>query len=179
MGKSIIEPLLRDHAKVRSLAGELKAFTERFDLPGMRQSSQAMIDIIDPHSLKEEAALYLIGMKFLKADNKVLPSLFKEHHQLSSRLSRLQQLLFSARLTNVEDQARQMVFVILEGIDHHFQDEESKVFPALEQLIDDQTKELILARYASLDAGNPDELDRMPLLSLPGLDDDPGSMAFY
>jgi hypothetical protein len=179
VGKSIIEPLLRDHAKIRSLAGELKAFTERFDLPGMRQSSQAMIDIIDPHALKEEAALYLIGMKFLKADNKVLPGLFKEHHHLAGRLSRLQQLLFSARLTNVEDQARQMVFLILEAIDHHFQEEESKVFPALDALIDDETKELILARYAMLDASNPDELDRMPLLSLPSMDDDQGALSFY
>lgn len=179
MAKSIIEPLLRDHAKIRSLAGELKAFTERFDLPGMRQASQALVDIIDPHSLKEEAALYLIGMKFLKADNKVLPGLFKEHHQLTARLARFQQLLFSARLTNVEDQARQMVFLIIEALDHHLAEEEAKVFPALDALIDDETKELILARYSSLDAANPDELDRMPLLSLPSMDDDPGSASFY
>lgn len=175
MGKSIIEPLLRDHAKVRTLAGELRAFTERFDLPGMRQTAQAIIDIIDPHSLKEEAVLYLIGMKFLKADNKMLPGLIKEHHQLGSRLSRLLQLLYSARLTNVEDQARQIVFVILEEIDHHFEEEESKVFPALEALIDDETKELILSRYSAMDASDPDELDRMPLLSLP---DEKGGLSF-
>lgn len=167
MGKSIIEPLLRDHAKIRSLAGELKAFTERFDLPGMRQASQELEDLIGPHTLKEESVLYLIGMKFLKADNKVLPDLYKEHHQLTSRLGRLQQLLFSARLTNVEDQARQLVFVILEGLDHHLQEEEAKVFPALDALIDDQTKELILQRYQAVDAADPDELDRLPLLSLP------------
>jgi hemerythrin-like domain-containing protein len=166
--KSIIEPLLRDHAKIRSLAGELKAFTERFDIPGMRQSAQAMQDVLDPHSLKEESVLFLIGMKFLKADNKILPELFKEHHQMSARLSRLQQLLYSARLTNVEDQARQIVFVILEGLDHHLQEEEAKVFPALDALIDPETKELIIARYGFIDSGNPDELDRMPLLSMPG-----------
>lgn len=168
MAKSITEPLLKDHAKIRSLAGELKAFTERFDLPGMRASSQSLIDVIDPHVLKEESGLYLIGMKFLKADNSVLPDLFKEHHQLASRLSRLTSLFYSARLTNVEDQARQLVFVILDGIDEHFQEEESKVFPALEALVtDDAVRDLILQRYQIIDAGTTDDLDRMPLLSLP------------
>lgn len=179
MPKSITEPLLRDHAKIRTLAGELKAFTERFDLPGMRQTAQAIQDVLDPHTLKEEAALYLIGMKFLKADNKVLPDLIKEHHHVAGRFARFQQLLFSARLTNVEDQARQLVFLILEALDHHLREEEVKVFPALESLIDDQTKELILARYGAFEAGNPDELDRMPLLSLPSSDEDPSKLSFY
>jgi len=167
MAKSILEPLLRDHARIRTLAGELRAHTERFDIPGMRHVSQKMLDVIRPHVLKEEAVLYLIGMKFLKADNRKLPELFQEHDQTISRLSRLTTLMFSARLTNIEDQARQLVFVILEGLDHHFQEEESKVFPALDRLIDDETKLLILKRYNTIDGGEFDELDRLPLLSLP------------
>jgi len=167
MEKSIIEPLLRDHARIRTLAGELRAHTERFDIPGMRNASQQMLDVIRPHVLKEEAVLYLIGMKFLKKDNKKLPELFKEHDQTITRLSRLTTLMFSARLTNIEDQARQMTFVILEGLDHHLQEEESKVFPALEKMIDPETKELILKRYQMMDGGGFDDLDRLPLLSLP------------
>ena len=168
MAKSIIEPLLKDHAHVRTLAGELRAHTERFDIPGMRHVSQQMIDIIGPHSLKEESILYLIGMKFLKATNKKLPELFKEHQQLSGRISRLGQLLFSARLTNIEDQARQLVFLILEALDHHLSEEEAVVFPALDKLIDDEHKELILHRYSAMDGDTEfDDMDRLPLLSLP------------
>jgi len=167
MPKSIIEPLLKDHAHVRTLAGELRAHTERFDIPGMRHASQSMLDVIQPHALKEESVLYLIGMKFLKADNKVLPDLFKEHDQTLGRLHRLNTMLFSARLTNIEDQARQMVFVILDSLYHHFQTEADKDFPAVENLIDDETKELILKRYSVLSGSDFDELDRMPLLSLP------------
>ena len=174
MEKSIIEPLLRDHARIRTLAGELRAFTERFDIPGMRTTSQKMIDVLQPHILKEEAVLYLIGMKFLKSDNRKLPELFKEHDQTLSRLHRLTTLMFSARLTNIEDQARQMVFVILEGLSHHLQEEESKVFPALEKLIDDETKELILKRYNAMDGSEFDELDRLPLMSLPDTESDIG-----
>lgn len=167
MAKSIIEPLLREHARMRTLAGELRAHTERFDLPGMRHSAQQMLDVYGPHVLKEESALFLIGMKFLKADNRKLPELFKDHDQIMARLHRLTALMFSARLTNVEDQARQLVFVILEEIDHHFQEEEAKVFPALNQLIDDDHKELILKRYAYAAGDEFDELDRLPLLSMP------------
>lgn len=167
MPDSIIEPLLRDHAKMRTLAGELRAHAERFDLPGMRQSAQAIADIMGPHTLKEESVLYLIGMKFLKKENKKLPDLIKEHHQMTSRINKLLQLLYSARLTNIEDQARQLVFVILETLDHHFQEEESVVFPALDKLIDDDTKKLITTRYQSVDSNDFDELNRMPLMSLP------------
>jgi len=166
MAKSIIEPLLRDHAKLRTLAGELRAHTERFDLPGMRQTAQAMMDLARAHILKEEAVLYLIGMKFLKANNKKLPELFKEHDQTLSRLQNLGQLLFSARLTNIEDQARQLVFMLLEGLDHHLSEEEAVVFPALDKLIDDEHAALILHRYGTMDGGEFDELDRMPLVSL-------------
>jgi iron-sulfur cluster repair protein YtfE (RIC family) len=165
--KSIIEPLLRDHAHIRTLAGELRAHTERFDLPGMRNTIQAMADLVEPHALKEESVLYLIGMKFLKANNKKLPELFKEHHQLGARLGMLGQLLYSARLTDVEDKARQLVFVILESLDHHLSDEEAVVFPALDKLIDEDHKELILHRYGVMDSDGFDELDRLPLVSLP------------
>lgn len=167
MAKSIIQPLLKDHARIRTLAGELKAFSERFDLPGMRHTAQQMIDVIRPHVMKEESVLFLIGMKFLKANNRKLPELMQEHDETLTRLHRLTTLLFSARLTNVEDQARQLVFVILEGLDHHLQEEESKVFPALESMLDDEHKALILHRYGNLDGGGFDELDRLPLLSLP------------
>ena len=174
MSKSIIEPLVREHARMRTLAGELRAHTERFDIPGIRHPAQKMIDVYRPHVLKEESVLFLIGMKFLKSDNKPIPELFHDHDQILSRLHRLMTLMFSARLTNIEDQARQLAFVVLEGMDHHFQQEEAKVFPALAQLIDDQTKELILKRYDIL-SGGFDELDRMPLLSLPGDDMEPSS----
>lgn len=167
MAKNIIQPLLAEHARMRTLAGELRAHTERFDLPGMRHVAQRMIDIYSPHVLKEESVLFLIGMKSLKADNKKLPEMFRDHDQILARLHRLTTLLFSARLTNIEDQARQLVFVLLETMNHHFAEEESKVFPALDKLIDDETKELISQRYSALSGSDFDELDRLPLLSLP------------
>ena len=165
--KSIIEPLLRDHARLRTLAGELKAYTEQFDLPAIKQTTQSLLDLTAPHALKEEAVLYLIGMKFLKADNKKLPELFREHHQLCDRLHRLLELVYSARLTDVEDKARQLVFVIIESLEHHLSDEEAVVFPALDKLIDPETKELILHRYETMDDSDIDGLDRLPLMSLP------------
>jgi len=167
MTKSIIELLLRDHARIRTLMGELRAHTERFDLPGMRITSQKMIDVIRPHILKEESILYLIGMKFLKSDNKKIPELFREHDETMARLSQLSTLIFSARLINIEDQARQLVFIIIEELDHHLEDEDAVVFPALDKLIDDETKELILSRFRQIDTNEFDSFDRMPLLSRP------------
>jgi hemerythrin-like domain-containing protein len=174
---SVTQPLIKEHAKAREVMGEIKAHMSRFDLPGLRTTVRELKDMLAPHTLKEESVLYLIGMKFLKADNKKLPELFKEHHQTMDRLNSLMQLLQGGRLTDAEDQIQQLTFVILEALDHHFNEEESVVFPALESFIDDQTKELILTRYQAVASDTFDDLDRAPLLSLPDMDNDDSGLS--
>jgi hemerythrin-like domain-containing protein len=154
--------------------GELRAHLARFDLPGIRKTARELKDLIGPHTLKEESVLYLIGARYLQADNKKLPQLFKEHHQTADRLNILLGLLFSGRMTDTEDQIQQLTFVILEALDEHMTDEETVVYPALERLIDEQTKNLILSRYASVEGDDFDEFDRTPLLSMPDMSDNSG-----
>jgi hemerythrin-like domain-containing protein len=172
--KQVTSPLLKDHAKIRELLGELKANTTRYDLPLIRKNVQALKDEAGHHTLKEETVLFLIGMKFLRADNSKLPELIREHHQTASRLSALSNLLYSPRMMDAEDQIQQLIFVLSESMDDHMTDEESIVFPALEKLIDAPTKELILTRYQSVAFDNFDEFDRSPLLSLPDAQDNSG-----
>jgi hemerythrin-like domain-containing protein len=172
--KQVTSPLLKDHAKIRELLGELKANTTRYDLPLIRKNVQALKDEAGQHTLKEETVLFLIGMKFLRADNSKLPELIREHHQTASRLSALSNLLYSPRMMDAEDQIQQLIFVLSESMDDHMTDEESIVFPALEKLIDAPTKELILTRYQSVAFDNFDEFDRSPLLSLPDAQDNSG-----
>ncbi len=174
MADNVSSPLLKDHAQIREILGELKAYLARFDVPGIRQSVQQLKDILGPHSLKEEAVLYLIGMKTLRADNSKLPELFKEHHQTTARLNTLSGLLYSSRFMEVQEQIQQLCFVIAEALDEHMQDEETVVWPALEKLIDPQTKDLILTRYSSMDEDSFDEFDRVPLVSMPDLADNQG-----
>jgi iron-sulfur cluster repair protein YtfE (RIC family) len=174
---SVTQPLIKEHAKVREIIGETRAHLSRFDLPGLRKSIRDIKDALSTHVLKEESVLYLIGMKFLKADNTLVPSLFKEHHQTSDRINTLLQLLYSGRLTDAEDQIQQLTFLVLESLDHHFNEEETKVFPALEKFIDEKTKELILTRYATVAADGFDELDRAPLISLPDMDNDDSGLS--
>jgi len=172
MADSVTVPLIKEHAKLRERLGELKAFLLRFDLAGLRKVIREIKDMLEPHHLKEEAVLYLIGMKFLKADNQRLPGLFKEHHQTMARLNTLCGLLYSGRLTDGEDQIQQLCFVIVESLDHHMTEEEEIVYPALEKLIDPQTKELIISRYQSIAGNEFDEFDRAPLISMPDMGGD-------
>ena len=169
MADNVTQPLIKEHAKLRERLGELKAFLLRFDIAGIRKVVREIKDMLEPHHLKEEAVLYLIGMKFLKADNQRLPGLFKEHHQTMARLNTLCGLLYSGRLTDGEDQIQQLCFVIVESLDHHMTEEEEIVFPALEKLIDQQTKDLILTRYQSIAGDEFDEFDRSPLISMPDM----------
>jgi iron-sulfur cluster repair protein YtfE (RIC family) len=171
---SVTSPLLKEHAKIRETMGELRAYLARFDVPGIRQAVRDLKDTIGPHALKEESVLYLIGMKFLRADNTKLPELFKEHHETAARLNVLSGLLYSNRFMEVQDQIQQLTFVLMESIEDHLSDEESIVWPALEKLIDPQTKDLILSRYTSAEADNFDEFDRVPLVSMPDMADNEG-----
>lgn len=169
MADNCTNALIKDHAKMRERIGELRAFLLRFDLPGIRKVVQEMKEMLESHHLKEEAVLYLIGMKFLRSDNKRLPELFKEHHQTTGRMNTLCGLLYGGRLTDNEDQIQQLCFVIAEALDHHMNEEEELVFPALEKLIDPETKDLILSRFQSIAGDVFDEFDRAPLLSLPDM----------
>lgn len=174
MALSVTQPLLKEHAKVREILGELKANATRFDLPAIRKNARDLRELLSGHALKEEAVLFLIGMKFLRADNQKLPELIKEHHKTEGRVATLIGLLYSGRMTDVEDQIRQLIFVITEDLNEHLNDEESLVFPALEQMIDEQTKQLVLSRYQVMSQDDFDEFDRSPLLSLPQDEPDSG-----
>jgi hemerythrin-like domain-containing protein len=169
MADNVTNPLIKEHAKLRERIGELKAFLLRFDLAGIRKVVQEIKDMLEPHHLKEEAVLYLIGSRFLRTDNRRLPDLFKEHHQTMSRMNTLCGLLYGGRLTDSEDQIQQLCFVLADSLDHHMNEEEEFVYPALEKLIDPETKDLILTRYQSIEGDVFDEFDRAPLLSMPDM----------
>lgn len=172
MPRSVTEPLLDDHRKVRAELGALKAHLEQFNLAGLRSVCRSLKELLGPHALKEEAVLFLIGMKKLKADNEKLPELFVEHHISADRLSNLIRLLYQPQLTGSEEHIKTLATVLAEEIEDHMRDEEQVVFPALEELLDDELKDLVLRRYRMIASDDGDDLSRTPLISIP---EDPAS----
>lgn len=170
MARSVTEPLLRDHRKTREELGVFKAHLEEFNIAGLRSSLLRLRAMLGPHTIKEEAVLYLIGMKKLKADNRKLPELFIEHHITADRINNLVRLLYGPRYTEVAEQIRSLGMILLDEMEEHMTDEESAVFPALEKLLDDKDKDLILRRYTQVASEADDDLARTPLISLPELD---------
>lgn len=153
---SVTEPLRADHNKVRELVGELRAHLDQFNLAGLRRTAKSLKAFLSTHSLKEETALFLIGMKSLRADNEKLPELIREHHEVEDQLGMLLHKLYSPQLTNTEDAIRSLVVSIVESIEEHLEDEDKLVFPAFEQILDNQTKRLILERIRRV-SGSPEE----------------------
>lgn len=165
-------PLLKDHGRLRELMGELKASVDAFHLPGIRKVVIELYSMIEAHSLKEDSGLYLIGMKLLRADNKVLPNLMAEHRQTLHQFHDLIRLLYSPRLTAVEDHVRNLAFTILDDLEHHLSEEEQTVFPAFERLLAARPDliQIVLDRYRAVESEEDEELERTPLISLPPLD---------
>lgn len=165
-------PLLKDHGQIRELMGELKATVEQFHLPGIRKVIIDLYTLVSVHSLKEDSGLYLVGMKLLRADNQVLPELMSEHRTALRQLSDLIRVLYSPRLTNVEDRLRNMTAVLYEEMEHHLTEEEQTVFPVFERLLlrrPDLSK-IVLDRYRKVEGEEDEDLERTPLISLPPLD---------
>jgi hemerythrin-like domain-containing protein len=163
---SVTGPLLQDHAEIREKLGELKANIDQFNLGGLRQVIAELKEAIAPHALKEEGGLYLIGFKFLDPENSKIRELFIEHHKTADHIAEMIRLLYSTRMTNEDQNIRQLGLVLVEEIEDHLDDEEQVVWPAFERLIDDKTKLTILQAYRSIKNADMD-LDRSPLLSLP------------
>lgn len=167
---SVTGPLLKDHAEFRERIGELRLAMDQFHLPAIRRTVIELHDLIERHTLMEECGLFLIGMKVLRADNAKIPNLIAEHHKASASLGDLIRALYSPRLTNVEQELRQLGTVFIDDLDHHLQDEEQVVFPALERLLPDELKKLVLERYRKVGNDDADSIERTPLISLPPLE---------
>lgn len=172
---NVTEPLLDEHRKIRDELGALKAHLEQFNLAGLRRVCSSLKALLGPHALKEEAALFLVGMKKLKADNEKLPELFVEHHISADRLSNLIRLLYQPQLTGSEENIKTLATVLAEELEHHMREEEQVVFPALENLLDDELKDIVLRRYRSIASEDGDDLTRTPLISIP---EEPSSYSY-
>jgi len=166
MAISVTGPLLQEHAEVREKLGELKANLDQFNLSGLRQVIVELKELLGPHTLKEEAALYLIGHRVLDPENAKVREKFIEHHKTSDHLAEMIRMLYGTRLTNDDQNIRQLGLVLIEEIEDHLDDEEQVVWPALERLLPDQLKLAILDAYRRIKNADMD-LDRSPLLSLP------------
>lgn len=167
---SVIGPLAKDHAKIRVLIGEFRGALDQFELPRIRRAIMELHELLSRHHLQEETGLFLVSMKVLRADNTKLPNLIDEHHETANHIHNLIRALYSPRLTNVQDQLRSLGYVFIDSVLHHLDDEEQVAFPALERLLNDELKTLILKRYQQVDRDGSEELERTPLISLPVLD---------
>lgn len=173
----VTEQLLADHNKLRVLIGEFRAFLNQFMLTGLRRTAREILDLVREHHLKEETALFLIGMKELRADNEKIPELIREHHEGEGKLFLLLRLLYAPSLQNNEDQIRNLVVTICDSLEDHMNDEDKTVFPAFEKLLSDDLKTLILERFRSSSPDPEDELlNRTPLISLGEMPSEPDEM---
>lgn len=166
MAISVTGPLLQEHAQIRELLGELKANLDQFNVNGLRQVARELKEVVGPHALKEEAALYLIGHRVLDPNNSKVRELFLEHHKTADHLAEFFRLLYSPRLTSDEDHIRQLGLVIQEELEDHMDDEEQVVWPAFERLLPEPLKLVILETYRRVKNAD-DDLDRSPLVSIP------------
>ena len=128
-----IELLKEDHRKVEHLFGKVKA-TEEDEHKALFEKIKAELDV---HTHIEETIFYP-QMKE-KSENKELEDIIAEGYQEHYAAKTL--LRDISNLVDDSDVFEPKLKVLMEGVTHHVQEEEGKMFPKIEEIFDEATLE--------------------------------------
>jgi hemerythrin superfamily protein len=125
-----IELLKEDHNKVNHLFGQVKA-TEEGEHKELFEQIKAELEV---HTHIEETIFYPKLKEEKELEDIVLEGI-EEHHSAKVFLREL------SSLTEDSEKFEPKLKVLMEGVTHHVQEEEGKMFPKVEEIFDEATLE--------------------------------------
>jgi iron-sulfur cluster repair protein YtfE (RIC family) len=125
-----IELLKEDHRKVEHLFGKVKA-TEEDEHKALFEKIKAELDV---HTHIEETIFYP-KMKEEKELEDIIAEGYQEHYAAKTLLRDI------SNLADDSDVFEPKLKVLMEGVTHHVQEEEGKMFPKIEEIFDEATLE--------------------------------------
>lgn len=128
---SAIEVLKQDHRRVEQMFGQ---FQEAAASPERKQEIvNEIIRELSIHAAIEEEILYPIVREVLPDGDELAQESLQEHHQAKQVLSDLDSM------SPGDAQFDQSVGRLIEDIEHHVEEEESEMFPRLQEALDDES----------------------------------------
>ncbi len=151
--------LTADHNRVRGLSERFKAASERDDVAEMTTIAELLRTDLTVHTTIEEEIFYPAVRDLSDELAETVAEGVEEHHQVKVLLEELRTLDPSS------EEWKAKWTVVLEDVDHHAEEEESELFPAVRGALDDDRLD---ALGAKLDArkgelGAPTLADRAGL----------------
>jgi hemerythrin superfamily protein len=151
--------LTTDHNRVRGLFARFQEAEEADDLETMQALAAQLRQELEVHTSIEEEIFYPAVREADEEINDTVAEGLEEHHQVKVLLAELEAIEPS------DDAWKAKWKVIIEDVDHHAEEEESELFPAVRGALDDDRLD---ALGAKLDArkgelGAPTLADRAGL----------------
>jgi len=127
--------LIADHNRVRGLFERFKAANERDDTEAMATLAEAMRADLTVHTTIEEEIFYPAVRGLTDEIGETVAEGLEEHHQVEVLLEELATL-------DAGDEAWVAKWtVVIEDVDHHAEEEESELFPAVRSHTDADTRD--------------------------------------
>ena len=131
-----IEMLTKDHEKVKQLFREFEAAGERGQ-DRKEAIAEEVFNELEIHSTVEEEIFYPALQDTGDEEGQKLVAEAIEEHRI------VKQLISELRGLDIEDEQFEAKFKVLtENVEHHAEEEESEMFPEVEDLLEDQLDEL-------------------------------------
>ncbi|PKN28493.1 MAG: cytosolic protein, partial [Deltaproteobacteria bacterium HGW-Deltaproteobacteria-21] len=132
-----LEELKKDHQEVKDILEKLKSSG------GEKSREKLFLELkkeIQPHMKAEEKAFYTILTKEKESKENALEG-FEEHHVTEMVLKELD------KMGKAEERWLAKMKVFAELVDHHVEEEESKIFQDAQSVLDDEQMDEILEEF--------------------------------
>ncbi|MBP7133651.1 hemerythrin domain-containing protein [Patescibacteria group bacterium] len=137
--ESIVTRILKEHKQIRALCDRVKKTTERAVVTRKMLLHKIALHVVT-HARAEEHVLYklLRTMPDMRADSL---EMIEEHNAAEHLFHELEQ-------TSVTDERwTAKMKVLIEETEHHFEEEEEKVFPEVKKILDQKTQQQLGAQF--------------------------------
>jgi hemerythrin superfamily protein len=124
--------LKTDHEKVKALFAQVESTNESQH----QMLFEEIKDKLEVHTHIEETILYP-QMKEIEELKDIVLEGVEEHHQVKLIIREIDDLVWDS--TKFEPKLK----VLIEDVEHHIEEEESEMFPKIEELVDEETLELL------------------------------------
>lgn len=132
-----LEELKKDHQEVKEILEKLKSSG------GEKNREKLFLELkkeIQPHMKAEEKAFYTLLAKEKESKENALEG-FEEHHVTEMVLKELD------KMGKAEERWLAKMKVFAELVDHHVEEEESKIFKDAQSVLDDEQMDEILENF--------------------------------
>lgn len=139
--------------QAQAIVGDEEEQNWKERLHALRESVQAFVNELDPHSEREEGVLFPMMAQYIGRTSGPIAVMEYEHDQAKQRLASFLEKTAELPETVDRDSAAALANVVIDAyhiLAEHFMKEENVLFPMAERLLSDEEKETLTKKISQI-----------------------------